>query len=642
LHSPQHEHDVAKKAQTQTGTRALRAVFDDASRRNAEAAELTAASPDPNLPRAGMRPGKWPGFPSDNMPPPETGNRVQVVGRDADGLVYAISTTGHLRRLERFDMQALNDLYAPDTNTLKFCWPAYGKAKETTDPDTGDIVKVPRVERVEKDKVMECLINEAARHPDFDPNLHHRGRGGWEDGHGNFLWHSGSWLWSAENGRLTRARPQQHDGHLYTRAAGTIEPWAQPVSQAESPARRILEDLRTWNWQRPYLDPLLVMGWIATAIMGGALKARPIVFTSGGAGVGKSRLHELVRGALDRVVITSVNTTAAGIYQRVKQDSLPIMVDELESKAGSTRAENVIELARVAYTGGDISRGGADHEATTFTARNSFFFSAIIPPPMGPQDKTRMAMLNLGPLDRDRTGRDMVLKPDTDGRMLLRQVMDGWRDFSTRALADYAQVLNGAGLSARAIDTYGTLLAAAEMLVGADVLEDVGLPVTDDRRLGEIIAAATASDRTEAMEHWHKALDILYSSTIEGWRDGVKPTIGGVLEDFREAAARAPDGQGLLDALKTARERLQLVNLGVAGPRWGGPNAGPVLAVPADGPMLKRIYADTEFQKGGWNQALKQAPRGIVLEAKKIKISGATKHCLLVDLDAFEAWTAKP
>ncbi len=617
---------MAKKAQTQTGQRAIRAIFGDASREAVD--EWTGhQTPDPNEPRDGVKAGEWEGAPFDRMPP---GCPVKVVGRDAEGKVYCISTTGDLRRIERFDVQALSDLFAPDLNSLMWAWPAYGK-KMVWDAELEKQVEKKIVNRIEKDKAMMCLIREAASKPIFDPHTQHRGRGGWQDGQGRFIWHSGGWLWTVKqkgaSTALERARPAQHEGFLYTRQAGTVEPWAEPVDPAESPARRILADLGTWNWQRSFLDPVLVLGWIATALMGGALKARPIIFATGGAGVGKSRLQEVVRSALEGVVITSVNTTAAGIYQRAKLDALPFMVDELESKPGSTRAESVIELARVAYTGGDISRGGQDHEATTFTARNSFFFSAIIPPPMGPQDKTRMALLNLGQLERPgHAGREIELKPETDGRMLLRQVMDGWADFQARMLPDYARILGEHGLSARAIDTYGTLLAAAELLVGPDALEEIGLPVTDERQLGAIIAAATEADRTENLEHWHKAIDTLFQSTIEAWRDGDKPTIGETAELFRRGSWGVED----------ARVRLSKVGLGVL-ERDKAPGAsGPVLAVPADGPLLKRIFADTEFKAGGWYAALKQAPRGIVLPAKKVKINGSTKHCLLVDLEAFD------
>ncbi|MCF6120527.1 hypothetical protein L2449_27260 [Mesorhizobium muleiense] len=619
------------KAQTQTGVKAIRAAFADAKRAKEDLDALNVPDPDPNLPRNGINPGQWEGAPFDKMPPDSP---VKVVGRDSEGLVYCISSTGHMRKIERWDMPALTDLYAPKLNTLMWSWPGFGK-KKVYDADTETMVEKLVVNRVERDKCMMAIINEAARKPDFDPHTQHRGRGGWVDNQGRFVWHSGGWLWLVDGKRLEQARPAQHEGYLYTRQAGTIEPWAEPVTSEESPARRILQDLRTWNWQRPYLDPVLVLGWIATALMGGALKARPIIFATGGAGVGKSRLQEVVRSALEGAVTSSVNTTAAGIYQRAKQDSLPFMIDELESKPGSTRAESVIELARVAYTGGDISRGGQDHEATTFTARNSFFFSAIIPPPMGAQDKTRMAMLNLSQLDRPgKSGRDLVLKPETDGRMILRQIMDGWRDFNDILMPDYATILGERGLSARAIDTFGTLLAAAQLLVGPEVLEDVGLPVTDANHLGEMIAEATAADRTENLDHWHKCIDTLFQSQIDAWRDGVKPTIGGVCELLRIG----PQAGGW-DA-KGARDRLELVNLGCMERGKASPNAGAVLAVPADGPQLQRIFGDTDFHKGGWYTALKQAPKGIVLPAHKIKINGSTKHCLLIDLDAFERYAS--
>lgn len=626
---------AGKKAQTQTGARAIRAVFADA-RREAEDAKIYTGGGDPNLPRDGVRAGQWEGAPYDNLPP---GCPVQVVGRDAEGVVYCISTSGHLRRMERWDMPALADLFAPALDDLFWAWPAWGKAKKRINPETHEEETVPpRIERVEREKASVCLINAAAKKPDFDPDTQHRGRGGWEDKTGRFIWHSGGWLWSPGGGKgIERARPAQHEGFLYTRQAPTIKPWSEPVSQEESPAVRALHDLKTWTWERPYLDPILVLGWIGSAIMGGALRYRPIVFTTGGAGVGKSRLQELVNGMLAGIVTTSVNTTAAGIYQRAKRDSLPFLVDELESKPGSTRAESVIELARVAYSGGDISRGGQDHEATTFTARQSFMFSAINPPPMGAQDKSRMAVLNLGRLKIDPARRsDMILSPETDGRMLLRQVIDGWADFRDRRLPYYAGVLNEHGLSARAIDTFGTLLAAAEMLVGEDMLEQIGLPVTDPEHLGQLVAAATSIERVEQLDNWHACVDHLFQSTIEGWREGIKPTIGHVCDEFR---------RGIKD-VEFIQERLQLVNLGAkkAGSNKFRPELGACIAIPADGPTLSRIFADTIWHKGVWMSALKQAPGNIVVRdlgnGQKHKINGSTKHCLLLDLDAFEKFSA--
>lgn len=616
---------AATKRGTQTGARAIRAIF--ATARRGLEDEQQPEDPDPNLPRDGIKPGLWDGYPHDNLPP---GCPVHVIGRDIGGTVYCITATGLLRPIEKWDMPSLLDLFAPRINYLFWAWPGWGKKKEW-DPDEGAMKDVNRVMRVERDKVAAALINAAAKKPLFDMTDQHRGRGGWVDKTGRFIWHSGSWLWTVDSGRMERSRPAEHDGFLYTRQAATIEPWDEPVSHEESPAQRILEDLRTWSWERPYLDPLLCLGWLATSLMGGALKSRPVIFTAGGAGVGKSTLHDLFRFVLEGAVITFADVTAAGIYQRLKQDVLPVMVDELENKAGSNRATSIIDLARIAYSGAEMGRGGADHEAVGFKLRCSFLFSAINPPPMTDADRSRMAILNLSRLDKS-LGAKMPVVKDTDGRMLLRQIMDGWNEFQAR-LQDWDQVLRAQQLDSRSIDTFGPLLAAAETLVGAQAMEALGLPITDADHLGQVIAEATRPDRSERLDNWHKCLNHLLDCSIEAWRDGVKPTVGGTMEGL--ASARPyPEGLDLSDG----QQRLQLVNMTARKP--GDPGLGFCLAVPKDGPQLKRLFADTDWRDSGWWYALKQAPANVVIRSGErrhhnCKINGKAAFCLLIDLAAF-------
>ena len=612
---------------TQTGGKAIRAIFEDAQ---AAAQNKPAEWRDPNLARDGIKPGQWPGAPFANMPPDCP---VTVVGRDAEGQVWCIAATGHLRKMEKWDQPTIAGLFAPQVDYAFWAFPAFGKkGKKKFDEATGEMVELPpQIERLEVQKLATCLIQQAGRLPDFDPLTQHRGRGGWADRLGRFIWHSGEALYMKQGkDGIKAAKPAQLDDHLYTRQMPTISPWSKPVEHHESPAQRILEDLKTWNWQRPFLDPVLLLGWIGTSLMGGALPQRPIVFTVGGHGVGKSTLHELIKGVLNNVVFTAVDTTAAGIYQKVKHDALPFLVDELEAKSGSSKASSVIELARVAYTGGDISRGGSDHEGATFKMHTSFFFSAINPPPMGSQDKSRMAVLNLQKLKPQDGPRKAPMINDVDGRMILRQVIDGWEDFNATLKPAYWEALHRQGFDARQIDTFGTLLASAEMLVGAQALEALGLPVRDEERLGEIMKEATALERNETLDNWHKCLNILMDSPIDAWRDGQKPVIGGVCDDFRTNTYN----------LQAARERLALVNLGAADESIRSLDLpGRCLAIPPDGPQLVKIFADTEFLKGGWFGALKQAPGHIVIQnpsdKQMIKIAGTGKRCLFIDLAAF-------
>src|SRR3546814_12076676 len=104
-------------------------------------------------------------------------------------------------------------------------------------------------------------------------------------------------------------------------------------------------------------------------------------------------------------------------------------------------------------------------------------FSAIMPPVLGVQDRTRMIILNLNTLDKTKATTQPVIS-DQAGRMILRQLMDGFHDYYWHILPKWRQILADPRLpfDARAIATYGTVLACAELLVGEQGMIDAGLP----------------------------------------------------------------------------------------------------------------------------------------------------------------------
>lgn len=625
------EYLIIAKALTKTGVGAIRDIFADARRAMDDLSATTVADPDPSLPRDGIKPGQWAGAPHDAMPP---NCPVHVIGRDGEGIIWCRNACGDLRGIDprAWTMATISDLFSPFINYAFWAWPAI-KMEKKMDKATMEVIEVPVVKRVERDKLFTCLGNEASKRPLFDPTKQHRGRGGWSTSEGQFIWHSGKHLWSVANSKLQRAEPQELDGFLYTRQPFTIEPWAGFVECAESPANRILQDLRSWEWERPYLDPLLVIGWLATAFMGGAAKVRPIIFTVGGHGVGKSTMHELLKNVLEGVGLFFANTTAAGIYQKLKHDVVPVMVDELENQPGRSQHQSIIDIARIAYTGGDMARGGADHEGVSFSLRSSFYFAAINPPPMTAADRSRMAMLNLSRLEAG-TGRKILVKNETDGRMILRQIMDGWKDYNENLLQKWWDHLAAEGMDSRGIDTYGTLLAAAELVLGEQAMDECGLPVFEPDKLRAIIAEATAPDKAERLDNWHKCLNLLFSSSIDAWRDGQKPTVGSALADL------AGEPGDLKMDLDQAKKKLDLVNLTCL-PRGalGQPGEGPYLCVPTSGPQLSKLFQGSDWEGGGWNIALKQGIKSKCVIAHRAKgnqrINGVPQRCLLVDWSAF-------
>jgi hypothetical protein len=316
---------------------------------------------------------------------------------------------------------------------------------------------------------------------------------------------------------------------------------------------------------------------------------------------------------------------------------LPISFDELEARADNRRGESIINLARIAYSGATRLRGSGEHDAKLFRIRSCFLFSAINPPPMTAADRSRMVMLHLHriTIDAIRPG-PLGNRDDAIGRQLLRRMMEGWPDF-LKGVEDWREILRQAGLNARMQDTYGALLAMAEVLVGPETLEDAGLPVTESVTLGQMIAEHTENERLAQLDNWSECLVHLFRAQIEFWKAGERPTIGATVRLFKTA---------LGDAIEETRAKLAAAGLGMTptNKKLAGATVGRhLLAVPMNArgrSALARAFDGTEWASGGWAGALRQGPPEVVLPSRGnenlVKIDGYPTRCFLVDLDAFE------
>jgi hypothetical protein len=634
--------DMAKKAVIQSGLTGIRAQFQDAMSALAEVKAIK--DEDPNLLRDGIKAGQWEGAPHNNMPPKCP---VTVLGMKGD-TVYAISAIGEMQEITKFDLPTLIKLFSPFVNYLFWAWPAWSKAKG----ELGSEGYVPpKVERIQRDQAWTAIIGEAGRKGLFDPQNNVRGRGGWK-AQDKFIWHSGKHLFSVDvkvdpkTNRATAwdlraAKPGEYDGYFYAQDNDTLHPWQSPVGVYDSPAPQILQDLQSWKWERPYIDPIFFLGWIGSAFLSGALDVRPILFTMGGAGTGKSTLHGILRALYGSALYSTANTTAAGIYQNLRQDSRPVAVDEFERKANSNKESAIIELARQSYSGAKGYRGGANGDGTEFELRSSFIFSAILHPHLGVQDRTRMIILNLNALDKDGNAQQPLIKEEW-GRMLLRQLMDGYHDFYWHILPKWRGILSDRALALdpRAIDTYGTVLACAELLVGEQGLIDAGLhadPTSNDARLDldmliETLQTATEADRADQIQKWQEVIEKILGAKVDAYKAGERQTVGGIIEALENDQRTDMD-------IKEARARLALIGLGIR--EQGKPCKGYALAIPQTDDNLNRVFADSEFNHGGWTLALKQAPQTVVPRnlskaEKTVKINRLPKTVTLVDLQGYD------
>lgn len=623
---------------TQKGIRGVRAVTADALGR----IERRRRAPDPMIGEARMladasgkpqpvKPGEWMPGP-DGMPPDCP---VQILGMDGD-VLYLIDAMGQLATCEpsQFGQNFVQRLFQGRHLYLYWAWPRFSK----------DGV----IENWRTEKVRECFYGAAAHAGLFSQVDQVRGRGAWRHRKGGLIMHCGDVLYMSDRrGRAGELLPLDtgfHDGFLYPRRPSLDEPWSEPLAPHENPARDILEALRRWNWKRPEVDPVLMLGWIVLALLGGAPHWRPVVFLIGDKATGKSTLQAMLREILRSTLVQSADTTAAGIYQRMGQDSLPVAIDELEAEADTRKTMAVVKLARLAASGSQMSRGGQDHVGTQFRAWSCFLFSSINPPPLLPQDLSRMALLRLQPLDKARAHEPPpVMDGDACGRMLRRVILDNWSRYDA-ALAAYREVLAAGGHDGRGQDTLGVLLACADIALGPELAEELGVPMVDDiGRWSELLATSTMLEYEDNSANWRNCLRQLLTSPVEAWRGGKRHTVGQMLHDLMsgnviDEGAAAGEEVDLNKANEyLAQAGLRVLPPGkVKGERW-------LLAVPNDSQLVARLFGRENLFAGVpgagiWKEALRQAPAELILTDKahnRVTINGFQERCTLVRIEVF-------
>jgi hypothetical protein len=328
-----------------------------------------------------------------------------------------------------------------------------------------------------------ALIEECSRRGIFEPAGRLRGRGAHRLTGGGLVLHYGdeiATLRPRANGDL---RPLEwhaaglHDRMVYPAAMPLPRPWPRSVPPVA--AIRVAELLRTWNWKRPALDPVLLLGAIGQGYIGGALPWRSNVWITGGRGTGKSALNGrpdegqgIIPQLYGEALFRTGNTSAAAIRQSLKNSTVPVMIDEAEAGADNRKITEVVELARVASSGDKMHRGGQDHQAHEFTLQSPFWFSSINIPPLEGSDRSRLAILELRPFKPGTKAPNFSAYNFADlGRHLQRRMIDAW-PLLAKTKAAYHSALSTSGHDGRACDQFGTLLACAWLLLNDDVPDE--------------------------------------------------------------------------------------------------------------------------------------------------------------------------
>lgn len=482
--------------------------------------ELTVAAqsaPDPNSLAALRMYRPWRGMEWHNwhehadqwgIPP-----ACPVVPLGLDGeKYYIIDSSGNLQQMKPkdFGRNELASLFNRYPDYPKWFWPKTKEATKQTAQYADAHNMVPtgefHAERVRDSMMKACAEKSLKGQWNIEDKL--RGTGAWVHDDGQLILHLGSYV-------LVGGQKQEAGeiGSFYYPRSATI---IGPSADVANPGQRLLKYLSSWNTRRDDLDPHIMLGWIMSAMAGGALDHRPGLYLSGPKGTGKSTLMSLIRMVMGGMAFHSADTTAAGIRQSVGQKSIPVLIDEAaEAKADNRAARSLFELFRIAFDGSKQNRGSADHKAMEFRVRSSFLFASINRVGMTGQDRSRMAFVNLLPLSpgapepqwEERDLREI-------GQGLLARWQQNWGHYRATYTAFY-NALREIGHEARSATVFGVLAASCHLALHDGAPESIDIRQWSDwlmpDSLAELTSVETDSDlciqhmmtkTTRAMEKW--------------------------------------------------------------------------------------------------------------------------------------------
>ncbi len=553
---------------------------------------------------------------------------VKALGLGVDGKTcWYLNVLGQLVDLKprEHGKGDLNMLFTPRTHLLSKYWPRWSEPKKDR---SGNVIKESEIVGFKQDDASEALIAACGFAGIFDAQGRVRGRGAHRGAKRSLIIHYGDRVMIAQAGAGARAATVEwlstglHGGMVYPAGAPTPRPHHEKVGA--KPIEQLLALINTWNWRRGSLDAMLALGWIAQAAISGALGWRSHLFVTGGRGTGKSTFNGK-EGLCDRVLGTGAlrtgNATEAAVRQLLRAQTIPVIFDEFEPNAfNQHKLAAVLELARVASSGGDVHRGSSDHKAAEFVLNSAFQFSAILTPHMEPQDRSRFAILELEPLPKGAPRLDLDNADLTaTGAALARRMIDGWWRWHD-TFGAYHDALTAKGHSARAADTFGTLLAAADLALydhmpDADLLYDWAT-----RCAPESLAEISDTEEDHAACLTHLATTIVQARGGD-LRETIGTWIGEAVSTEQEVAARA---RSRLGEMGLAVLNARVISAPGEAERWGATAhvAGQpcYLAVAQKHRELAGIFGATKWQAGGWSQTLARAPaakRGVKVKFAK-------------------------
>lgn len=368
------------------------------------------------------------------------------------------------------------------------------------------------------------LIRACYRQGVYDPDRI-RGRGVWLD-KGRSVLHLGDRL--IVDG-VDTALTTIESRYIYEQSRQIPVVLGEPLTDNEGKA--FLALCRAVSWEDPSRDGSFFAGFIASAIIGGALPWRPHVWLLSEHGGGKTWLQDnILTPALGGLaLLLQGKTTEAGVRGELGNDARPVFFEEAEtqSEPDRVRMQQVIDLARQASSESSppIIKGTKEGGSRRYVVRGSFLFASINAGLTQAADESRFAMLRLVEGNPDqfaalKLAHQEAMVENLHGRLVARLLA---LIPTIRANCDaIAEAIARTGAGRRVGDTLGTLIACQMALVDQRKLTPDDAAKMVASREWVRLAAAEAKVAPE----WDRALSHLMQGV------GLRRNVGGRSENL--------------------------------------------------------------------------------------------------------------
>lgn len=291
------------------------------------------------------------------------------------------------------------------------------------------------------------------------------GRGAHRDEDDRVVWHLGDRL--LVDGQEEALRDTEHT--IYTEGARVaLAPAEECASEGDREA--FAEAVMAYRWATPD-DGRRFVGWLVSALAGGALEWRPHTWLVAPAAAGKSwLLQRVVMRLMGSLCPRLADVTPAGIARRVGSESVPVIIEEGEPD--KAWIEELVSVVRLAAGGdGERVRAAADHGVSIDNPRFSVLIASTKLVRLREADASRFVMLELA---RDPVADWPAVRRGIEEALKGRRA-ERLRSAIIRATPEIAEMASGAaekfaadGVPTREAMVRGALTAGWNWMSGGD------------------------------------------------------------------------------------------------------------------------------------------------------------------------------